>query len=75
MPLKDINITGTIEAGHAHVMTHLVYSNTGHDNPVECTFEFPIEANTIVTKLAARIDNILVQARIKYKEPGSDDAQ
>lgn len=42
----------------------LVYVNAATKNPVECNFEFPIEENSVVTKLIAEIDEKIVEAQI-----------
>ena len=45
-----------------------MYINAGTKDPVECTFEFPIEKDNVVTKLTAEIDDKLIEAKIKQKE-------
>lgn len=53
VPLKAVNIQGTLDSGHAHLCMQMTYVNSGTDNPIECTFEYPIEASTVVSKLVA----------------------
>ncbi len=53
IPLQDVNIQGVIEAGHAIIDVQLTYSNLGDENPIECTFEFPLEKTTVVSRLIA----------------------
>ena len=77
VPLQDVTIKGILEAGHATLDVQLSYSNIGDDNPIECTFEFPIEKNTVVSKLIAQIDDKVIEAKIKAKEEAKqqyDDA-
>ena len=53
------------------------YKNTSDENPIECTFEFPLEESTIVSKLTAEIDDRLIEAKINEKEEAKnqyDDA-
>lgn len=42
------------------------------ENPIECTFEFPLESSTIVTKLFAQIDDRVIEAKIKEKEEAKE---
>ena len=63
---------GVIDSGHATVTMTLLYTNTGTENPVECTFEFPVEKETCVTKLIAEIDNKVIEAKIKAKEEAKE---
>ena len=46
----------------------LTYKNVGEDNPIECTFEFPLNNKTLVSRLVAHIDDKTVEAKIKEKE-------
>ena len=46
----------------------LTYKNVGEDNPIECTFEFPLDNKTLVSRLVAHIDDKTVEAKIKEKE-------
>ena len=68
MPLQDVTISGVIEAGLATLDVKLTYSNTGDEKPIECTFEFPLEKETVVSKLIAEIDDKVIEAKIKEKE-------
>jgi hypothetical protein len=73
IPLKHLKIDGVIDCGHATINMMMEYTNTGTDNPIECTFEFPIEKETVVTKLIAEIDNKVVEAKIKAKEEAKEE--
>jgi hypothetical protein len=55
---------GKLESGHALLDVQLSYVNNEDSSPIECTFEFPIEKSTIVTKLVAQIDDRVVEAKI-----------
>jgi len=46
----------------------LSYVNKSSTNPIECTFEFPLETTTVVSKLVAKIDDKIIEAKIKEKE-------
>jgi len=47
---------------------NLTYSNISDDKPIECTFEFPLESQTVVSRLVATIDDKTIEAQIKEKE-------
>lgn len=77
VPLKDVNIKGILEAGHATLDVQLTYINAGDDNPIECTFEFPLDQQTVVSKLIAQIDDKVIEARVTDKSEAKmkyDDA-
>jgi hypothetical protein len=57
-----------LEAGHAVLNIELTYSNISDDNPIECTFEFPMDTQTVVSRLVATIDDKIIEAKIKEKE-------
>jgi len=73
VPLKDVNIQGVLEAGHATLDVKLTYVNIGDDCPIECTFEFPLEKQTVVSKLVAQIDDKIIEAKIKAKEEAKEE--
>jgi hypothetical protein len=73
VPLQDVTIQGVLEAGLATLDVKLTYSNLGDFNPIECTFEFPLEKNTVVSKLVAQIDDKVIEAKIKAKEDAKQD--
>lgn len=51
---------------------YLHYKNISDENPIECTFEFPLEESTIVSKLIAEIDDRIIEAKVKEKEEAKD---
>ena len=57
-----------LEAGHATVDVELTYTNVGDEKPIECTFEFPLDNNIVVSRLVAHIDDKTIEAKIKEKE-------
>jgi hypothetical protein len=72
VPLKHVKINGTLECGHAILDVQLTYANLGSDSPIECTFEFPVESTTVVSKLIVTIDDKVVEAKIKAKEEAKE---
>ena len=62
-----------LEAGHATLYVKLTYVNVGDDSPIECTFEFPLEKQIVISKLIAQIDDKVIEARIKAKEEAKEE--
>ena len=50
----------------------LTYSNSLSEEPIECTFEFPIELSHVIKSLIAQIDEKIIVAQIKSKEEAKD---
>ena len=73
VPLKDVDIQGVLEAGHAILDVQLTYANISDENPIECTFEFPLEKTTVVSKLIAQIEDKVIEAQIKIKEEAKQE--
>ena len=64
VPLTDVQIKGVLEAGHATIDVQLTYQNLGTDSPIECTFEFPVDKQTLVSKIIAQIDDRVIEAEV-----------
>jgi Ca-activated chloride channel homolog len=50
----------------------LTFINVCDDKPIECTFEFPLEDSTVVTKLVISIDDRTIEAQIKAREEAKE---
>ena len=77
VPLKSVALFGQLEAGLASINVQLTYSNLISKNPIECTFEFPIEPSTVICRLFIQIDDRVVEAKVKSKNDAKqqyDDA-
>ena len=68
VPLQNVHIDGVITSGHAVVNVQLTYQNLSDENPIECTFEFPLDDQTLVSRLVAQIDDRVIEAKVKEKE-------
>lgn len=60
--MKSIKIEGTLSGSIAVLDILLTYKNPSTENPLECTYEFPLEKNTIFSKLLATIGDKTVEA-------------
>jgi hypothetical protein len=45
----------------------MTYTNPS-DNPIECTYEFPLEAETLLSKLTIYVDDKVIEALVLEKE-------
>ena len=68
VPLTDVHIQGILEAGHATIDVQLTYKNMGEEDPIECTFEFPVDEKTLVSKIIAQIDDRVIETVIQKKD-------
>ena len=75
VPLKNVDIKGRLEDGIAHISAHMFYVNEHSEDsskPLECSFEFPIEESTVVSKLIATINDKTIEAKIQGKEEAKE---
>ena len=72
LPLKSVGVTGCLEGQLAIVEIELIYINEDPENPIECTYEFPIDTNIVLSKLIAKIGDKEVKAKIKEKEKAKE---
>ena len=68
LPLKSVRVGGCLEGPLAIVDIELTYVNEDTESPIECSYEFPIDTNTVMSKLTAKIGDKEVEAKIKEKE-------
>ena len=66
VPLKDVEIMATLEGAHAIVNFNMTYTNP-NENAIECTYEFPLESNTLLSKLVISLEDFVVEAVVKEK--------
>jgi len=46
----------------------LTYCNPNESNPLECTYVFPMEKTTVVTKFEATINDKVIETKVIEKE-------
>ena len=63
---------GNTWSRHAVLNVQLTYVNVGSDSPIECTFEFPLEKTSVISKLVAQIDDRVLEAKVKAKEDAKE---
>ena len=77
MPLTKIDIKSELRGATAITNVELTYRNPEQQNPLECTFVFPLEKTTLLAKFEATIDDKVVETKIiekKKAEEKYDDA-
>ena len=66
MPLKDVVISATLEGGLATIDFSMTYTNP-RDNPVETTYEFPLDAETLLSDLTIYYNDQVIKAVVREK--------
>ena len=72
MPLTSVQIKGKLEGGLAILDIDLTYVNQDETHPLECTYEFPIDKETVLSKLVAKLGDKEVETKIKEKEKAKE---
>ena len=65
MPFKAVSINGSIEGPIATLDIKMTYLNPENQHAIECSYEFPLDKNTIFASLEAKIENRSVKAKVK----------
>ena len=55
IPIKSVTVKSEIRGTFAKVDVELMYINTSQNSPYECTYTFPKEKSTILSKFTAII--------------------
>ena len=63
--MKSVEIKGKLEGGLVILEIDLIYLNEDETHPLECAYEFPIEKDTVIGKLVAKIGDSEVETKIK----------
>ena len=65
LPLKSIQISGKLEGGLTILDVDLIYLNQDYKYPLDCSYEFPVDENTVIGNLVAKLDDKEVVTQIK----------
>ena len=71
MPLNKVHIKGVLNGAVSTIDVELDYTNKDK-NAIECTFEFPLTDNQVVTSLTAMIGDKVIEAKIQDKEEAKE---
>ena len=72
MPLKSVAITGILEGPIATLNIDMTYLNENEEHAIECTYEFPLDKESILSSLIAKIGDREVVAKVKAKEKAQE---
>ena len=72
LPMKSVSITGTLEGFMSDMHIDLSYCNTSKVDSIECSYEFPLDSDTVFAGLTAIIGDKEVEAIIKDKETAKE---
>ena len=73
LPFTKVKIRGVLEGPIATLDIELTYVNPDTVNPIECSYEFPLDKDTIFAKLLCKIGDEEVEARVKGKEAAREE--
>ena len=59
-PLKSVEIKAVLEGCIATINVEMVYLNPREHNPIECSYELPLEKRTLVSKLEVQIEDKII---------------
>ena len=67
VPLKEVTLNATIEGVLATIEVTLKYENK-ETSPINCTYEFPIDKQTLFTDFEAKILDRKIKTKVKQKD-------
>ena len=70
--MKKVDIKCDILGALATLNIELHYTNSSEDNPVEATYEFPLDKSALVSKLMATIGGKTIEAKVREKEEAKE---
>ena len=65
--MKSVNVRATLEGVMATTDVTLTYYNN-YEQPIECTYEFPLEKTTLLSKLVIKLGDQVIHAKVDRKE-------
>ena len=68
LPFKSVKIRGVLEGPIATLDIDLTYVNPDEASPIECSYEFPMDKDTIFARLVCKIEDRQVEAEVKSKQ-------
>ena len=72
VPLKAVSVKAELRGPTAVTSVELTYFNPSAENPMECTYTFPLEKTTILSKFEAEIGGRVVKTKITEKEKAQE---
>ena len=72
MPLTKVAVKSELRGIMATTNVELTYVNPSKDDPLECTYTFPLDKTSVLAKFEASIDNRIIVTKIKDKESAKE---
>ena len=72
LPLKKVVINSDLRGATSTTEVELTYVNPLVDQPLECTYTFPLDKNTVLAKFDAIIDDRVVYTKVTEKEKAKE---
>ena len=60
LPLQNVDVKTELRGATANTIVEMTYINANCDIPLECTYTFPIEKNTVLANFEATIDDRVI---------------
>ena len=67
LPLTKVEVKSELHGATAITNVELTYLNPNEENPLECTYTFPLEKNTLLAEFEATIEDKVIQTRVMEK--------
>ena len=68
LPLTKVDVKSEIRGSMVTQNIELTYVNPSPDNPLECTYTFPLDKNSTLASLVVTIDDRVIQTKVKDKQ-------
>lgn len=72
LPLKKVDVKSELRGSTAVTNVELTYLNPHGESPLECTYVFPLEKTTLLSKFEAVIDDRVIETRVLEKEKAQE---
>ena len=72
LPLTKVSVKSELRGSNATTDVELTYVNPSTDNPLQCTYMFPIESKTVLASFEASFDDRKVVTKITSKESAQE---
>ena len=66
--MKKVELNATLQGPLATLTVDMIYLNPKADNPIEVTYEFPVEKEIVLSKLIVEIEDKTVKTVVIDKQ-------
>ena len=72
LPLTKAKIKTELRGALAVTSVELSYVNPSKENPLECTYTFPLEKTSVLSEFTATFDDKVIKTKVKDKEQAQE---